>query len=434
MGPPAFKAGGTGDPRPAGSIPVRLRREAGQVATGKSWVGLAYLYASEKEVAVSRLEPAEGAPLELGGAPETAAAGREGAACLVPTASGHGYRLVGEVEVGYDPEGVAVDVATDLAYVSCSRSNAVTIVDLATLSVVGSIQVGREPIDICIDQRRRRAFTADARSDQVSVIDLDARQVVATIEVGSFPAGLAVDEGRRRLYCGDTMGCTMTIIDLDSLEVLAQAEAELGAGAITVDLVRGRVYCVNFVASSMNAFESDGTPLGRVKLGEGTCAVAVSTGTNRVYAVNSLASTISEIDGESLEVLADYRVPNAPVGLFMGFGEDRLYVANRGDGTASILGLDGREWARVPVGSAPGGITFHPGRPEIVLVTNAGTGSLTIFEDLLSEAPPARPVEPVHPLVGQKLPAVTLPDLDGKYHELSEWEGKPYIVNVFASW
>ncbi len=26
VGPPAFKAGGTGDPRPAGSIPVHLRR------------------------------------------------------------------------------------------------------------------------------------------------------------------------------------------------------------------------------------------------------------------------------------------------------------------------------------------------------------------------------------------------------------------------
>ena len=27
VGPPAFKAGGTGDPRPAGSIPVHLRHQ-----------------------------------------------------------------------------------------------------------------------------------------------------------------------------------------------------------------------------------------------------------------------------------------------------------------------------------------------------------------------------------------------------------------------
>lgn len=383
---------------------------------------------------MSRLEPGEGASFDLGGLPAGGAAETDGAACLVPTASEAGYRLIGDVQVGYDPEGVVVDPLTDLVYISCSRSNAVTVVDLEKLAVVGSIPVGREPIDICIDQQTRRAFTADARSDQVSVIDLDTRQVVAEVAVGSFPAGLAVDEGRRRLYCGDTMGCTMTIVDLDSLEVLAQVPAELGAGAITVDLTRGRVYCVNFVASSMNVFESDGEPVGRVQLGEGTCAVAVSPTANKVFAVNSLASTISEIDGESLEVLADHRVPNAPVGLFMGPGEDRLYVANRGDGTATILGLDGSEWARVPVGSAPGGITYHPGRPEIVLVANAGTGSLTVFEDLLAEAPPERPAETPHPLVGQKLPPITLPDLDGKEHELSEWEGKPYIVNVFASW
>lgn len=383
---------------------------------------------------MSRLEPVEGAPFELDGGLEGLSAEADGAACLVPTPAEAGYRVLGEIEVGYDPEGVVVDAVTDLAYVSCSRSNAVSVVDLSSMEKIDAIPVGREPIDIVIDQVTRRAFTADARSDQVSVIDLESRQVTGTIPVGDFPAGLAVDEGRRRLYCGDTMGCTVTIIDLDALEVIAQVPAELGAGAITVDLTRGRVYCVNFVASSMNVFESDGEPVGHVKLGEGTCAVAVNPTTNRVFAVNSLASTISEIDGETIEVVKDHRVPNAPVGLFMGSKEDRLYVANRGDGTASILGLDGREWARVPVGSAPGGVTFHPGRPEMVLVANAGSGSLTIFEDLLESAPEETPAEALHPLVGKKLPPISLPDLDGKLHELSEWEGKPYIVNVFASW
>ena len=34
VGSPAFKAGGTGDPRPAGSIPVHLRHRRGTGATG----------------------------------------------------------------------------------------------------------------------------------------------------------------------------------------------------------------------------------------------------------------------------------------------------------------------------------------------------------------------------------------------------------------
>jgi YVTN family beta-propeller protein len=380
---------------------------------------------------VAQVEPVQGAPFELNC--EIEDLGEQGASCLVPTIE-RGYRLLGEVPVGYDPEGVVVDVVTDLVYVACSRSNAVAVVDLEKMETITTIPVGREPIDIVIDQPTRRAFTADARSDQVSVIDLDSHQVVAKVDVGSFPAGLAIDEERRRLYCGDTMGCTVSIVDLDSLELLTQVPAELGAGAITVDLTRGRVYCVNFVAASMNVFESDGTPVGRVALGEGTCAVAVSPLINRVFAVNSLDSTISEVDGESLEVLANHRVPNAPVGMFMGAREDRLYVSNRGDGTASILGLEGKEWARVPVGAAPGGVTFHPGRPNLVLVANAGSGSLSVFEDLLEEEPAERPARVVHPLVGKKLPTVSLPDLDGNRHELSEWEGKPYIVNVFASW
>ncbi|HET8582777.1 MAG TPA: hypothetical protein VFL65_05970, partial [Jatrophihabitans sp.] len=53
----------------------------------------------------------------------------EGAACVVPDADA--WRGLGEVEVGLDPEGVVVDRVRERAYVACSRSNSVAVVDLA---------------------------------------------------------------------------------------------------------------------------------------------------------------------------------------------------------------------------------------------------------------------------------------------------------------
>ncbi|WP_426701086.1 TlpA family protein disulfide reductase [Rhodanobacter sp. Col0626] len=37
-------------------------------------------------------------------------------------------------------------------------------------------------------------------------------------------------------------------------------------------------------------------------------------------------------------------------------------------------------------------------------------------------------------MVGQALPAITLPDLDGKPHQLAEYRGRRVVLNFWASW
>jgi hypothetical protein len=212
--------------------------------------------------------------------------------------------------------------------------------------------------------------------------------------------------------------------------------AELGAGAIAVDETRGRVYCVNFVASSVTAVDADNLEvLGQLPLRQGPCAVGVHEGSGDLYIADSLASTVSRVDTDALSVAAELPVPNAPVGLTMGRRGDRLYVANRGDGSVSVLGLDGAEWSRIPVGAAPGGVTEHPLHPGRLLVANAGSGSITVVDDLL-DGPPSTVLEEVaHPLVGHPLPAIPLVDLwTEEPRDLGEWAGRKYVVNVFASW
>ena len=119
----------------------------------------------------------------------------------------------------------------------------------------------------------------------------------------------------------------------------------------------------------------------------------------------------------------------------VGPAGDRLYLGNRGDGSVSVLGLDGLEWARIPVGAAPGGVATHPRHPRLLLVANSGSGTLTVAEDLLDGPPASLARQASHPLVGQRLPGFSLPDLrSGRLRHGREWAEKKYILNFFASW
>jgi hypothetical protein len=101
----------------------------------------------------------------------------------------------------------------------------------------------------------------------------------------------------------------------------------------------------------------------------------------------------------------------------------------------SALGTgDGFEWARIPVGDGPGGCVVDPLTGHL-LVANAGAGSLTVVEDMLTERPAALSPEPRHELLGRQLPPFHLPDMrTGLVRTSREWAERKYILNFFASW
>ncbi len=114
---------------------------------------------------------------------------------------------------------------------------------------------------------------------------------------------------------------------------------------------------------------------------------------------------------------------------------DRIYAANRGTGRVSVIDrASGREWARVPVGKAPGDLAVDQ-ESGTVYVSDAGTSTVSVFQDRLEGQPAELPSDWRHPLIGKPLPAFSLPDMvTGRPRTSEEYRGKKYILNFFASW
>lgn len=83
----------------------------------------------------------------------------------------------------------------------------------------------------------------------------------------------------------------------------------------------------------------------------------------------------------------------------------------------------------VVLGAGAGGFLLHrmtrPGEPGLRPLPPAAPSAA-------ATGAPARPRET--PPTPQKLPDVVLPDLKGVAHRLSDWQGRPLVINFWASW
>jgi len=77
-------------------------------------------------------------------------------------------------------------------YVSTGRSKMVLIVDTASDQVVGTIEAGQRPWGIALSPDGKTLYTANGPANDVSVIDLASRAVTKKIPVGDGPWGLAL--------------------------------------------------------------------------------------------------------------------------------------------------------------------------------------------------------------------------------------------------
>jgi YVTN family beta-propeller protein len=131
-----------------------------------------------------------------------------GATAMSPAA---GPAPVTAISVPGNPYGVAVDPATDTAYVTDRTADAVTVIDLATDTVTATIPVGEYPNTIDVDPATDVIYVTNATSHSVSVIDGATNAVVATIATSGEPNGVAVDAATDMVYVGVAEGSVAVI-------------------------------------------------------------------------------------------------------------------------------------------------------------------------------------------------------------------------------
>jgi adhesin/invasin len=110
-------------------------------------------------------------------------------------------RVVGEIRnLGKGTYDVAVDVGTNLVYVTNRDDDNVSVINTVDFKEIARLHVGRLPEAVGIDPDRGVAYVGNSGENTVSLIDGSKLNVFATLVVGPTPKAAVVDSVTGRVY------------------------------------------------------------------------------------------------------------------------------------------------------------------------------------------------------------------------------------------
>src|SRR5437867_4995034 len=242
--------------------------------------------------------------------------------------------------------------------------------------------------DIGIDAAREHIYVLSLDGLLVTV-DAKTTTVLATLSVGDLADRLAVDSVSGRIYVyvtkdqSNSGGGSLAVVDGQTnalITTVAPTDKErFGTGAIGVNEVTSRVYVGDFNSMVTVVDSATNKILGSVDVGGQPIAMAIDVARNRVFvATAGLINGVAVIDGTTNTLIKRFEGGDTPRTIAVNPATERLYLAT-GMETLTVLGeADGRVLKTLTVMNRPERIALDP-RANRIYVANAGAGTLSVI-------------------------------------------------------
>ncbi len=276
------------------------------------------------------------------------------------------------IEVGDAPRGVAIDPERNLAVVTNSGSNDISIVDLAVGTVLATISVGTDPQGVAVSSRLGRAVVANRGANSASFINLDDLSFVTNVAVGTEPTGVAINPERDIAVVTNNASNTVTLLDVGSTAVLSTVTVDQGPIAVAIDPSRNLAAVANAVQNSLNFVTLDTSPavVQRIPGLQLPTGVAYDSGSDRFVVTSSLTNNLAVVNPDTGQILP-VRVGINPTSVAVNFLSSTLVTVNTASRTMSVMDLIDRRVRTVfgMDGSARFSVEIHP-RTNIAVVAD----------------------------------------------------------------
>jgi YVTN family beta-propeller protein len=284
------------------------------------------------------------------------------------------FTVIQPIAVGTAPRAVAIDPERNIALVTNSGSNDISVVDLAAGNVAATIAVGTNPQGVAIHSRSSRAVVTNRGSNNVSIVDLATNTVAFTATVGTEPIGVAINPDTGIAVVANAGSSTVSTFAADSTSAptVGNSTADQRPVAVAIDYTRNQALLLH-TGISNNAATFD---LATNTLSTRVSGIQFPTGavydpvTDRYIVAASLSNNLIIVTPGST-IPQSLRVGINPTSIAYNFNSATLVTVNTASQTMTVMDfIDRRVRAVIPITASPQlAIEIHP-RTNIAVVAD----------------------------------------------------------------
>ncbi|GAB2569722.1 hypothetical protein Aab01nite_07110 [Paractinoplanes abujensis] len=270
--------------------------------------------------------------------------------------------VVGTIEVGDEPEGVAVSPDSKTVYVANQNSRILSVADLRSGRVT-SVTLRNTPRFVAVSQDGTRVFVSmyedDLSGSGVAVVDAQKLTVLRTLKTGVQPYALAAAPDGR-LWVPIHGGRNVEIYRDEQLT--GRVFVPENPHAVSFDQDGRRVFTPDHESSTVSAIDTrTDRRLKSIPVSAAPHSLAVSPDGRTAVVACFQADAVDLIDTETLERRGPFRVGDKPQAAAFAVDSGHAYAVNEGSNSVSVVDpRTGRVTATVPVGKSPRTMAVAP--------------------------------------------------------------------------
>lgn len=253
--------------------------------------------------------------------------------------------------------------------VAQENERGVAFINPDTHKVIALTRVGWSPREVAASPDRDHAYVVNYAGDQfgagsISVLSLRARREVDRIDLYPYGAfhGLVAGRNGIDLYVASETRHSVLRVNLASRQidhayVLPHGSPHL----LALDPTENRIYVTDSTGPFLFAINIGSGGVQEARVGNAPEAVVLAPDGSGLWVANRDDGTISVLDPYTLMIMSTFGAGRAPVRIAIDQDMRRAVVVNAGE--ASVMVFDARTHAHlatIPVGSDPVGLAIEP--------------------------------------------------------------------------
>ncbi|WP_137894665.1 PQQ-dependent catabolism-associated beta-propeller protein [Ramlibacter sp. 2FC] len=226
--------------------------------------------------------------------------------------------------------------AQGMAFVSSEKDHALTVIDLASLTVTGTIPTCKRPRHMQLMPDRRHLIVACGDGNVADVIDIAARKSVRRLNLGDDPEAFDLSPDGKTLYVSNEDEGALSFIDVASGQIKASVPVGKEPEGVKVSPDGKTVWVTSEVANLVHVIDTASAKVVRnVKVGARPRRFALTANGSQLWVSNEMGASVSVLSTRDYSLIGtiEFKLPGArstditPVGLTMTRDGKRAFVA-----------------------------------------------------------------------------------------------------------